>query len=138
MSQLRILRVLILVEFISTLLIIVVEMTMESYLPVPLQEYLYKKGSMPVQLAEFIGGIIACFLYLALCLCYLGLWLRQRWARILYTIICLFILTTGLFFGPVVQLGLGKWLSNISWLSSGVILALIWFSELRVQFQKRV
>src|SRR5262249_25448434 len=123
------------VEFISTILIIIVEMTMESYLPAPLQEYLTKQGSMPVKITEYIAGIVAIFLLFMLCLSYLGLWLRQRWARIFYTALCLIFLAAGLYSGAVVQLALARWLSNISWLSSGIILSLIWFSELRAQIQ---
>jgi hypothetical protein len=74
-------------------------------------------------------------LIIALVVSWIALWLLKPWARVLYTAVVIISLVFTLFLGPVVTSSLGAMLYAISTLASGLILGLVWFSELRERFE---
>ena len=87
--------------------------------------------------SDVLTGVVFVALVVALVVAWVGLWLLKRWARTLYTTLVVISLVVTLFLGPVVTSALGAALYSISTLAGGVILGLLWFSELRGSFEAR-
>jgi hypothetical protein len=133
MALITALRALIVVEFVSNLLAISADLALESTFPEPLQEFLLTREQGPLSAATLL---VFGALFIALVVSWISLWLLKPWARMLYTAVVIIFLVFTLFLGPVVTSSPGEVLSTISTLASGVILGLVWFSELRTRFER--
>jgi hypothetical protein len=133
MAHTTALRAFIVVEFVSNLLAICADLALESTFPEPLQEFLLTREQGPIRAATLL---VFGALFIALVVSWISLWLLKPWARMLYTAVVIIFLVFTLFLGPVVTSSLGEVLSTISTLASGLILGLVWFSELRSRFER--
>jgi hypothetical protein len=118
------LRVFIVVEFVSNLLAIFADLALEST----------SRGA--ISAGDAVALLFFGTLIIAAVVSWIALWLLKPWARVLYTAVVIISLVFALFLGPVVTSSLAEVLSTISTLASGLILGLIWFSELRSRFER--
>jgi hypothetical protein len=133
MALITALRAFIVVEFASNFLAIYADLALESTFPESLQQFLQAKeqGALGAGTLLVFGALV-----IALVVSWTALWLLKPWARGLYTVVVIIFLVFTLFLGPVVTSSLGAMLYSISSLASGLILGLVWFSELRSRFER--
>ena len=137
MAPITVLRTLIIVELVSALLGTYADIALQSTFPLELQAYLLTESQGPLGAGDVLKGVVFGALLVAVVVAWVGLWLLKRWARTLYTTLVVISLVVTLFLGPVVTSALGAALYSISSLAGGVILGLLWFSELRGSFEGR-
>lgn len=134
MSTATLLRVFILAELVTSLLAMYVDFALASSLPAPLQTYLLTRSRGPFDFGDVFALSVIVPLFVALVVAWIGLWMLKRWARVLYTALVVVSLVVTLFVGPIVTSALGAMLYSASSLAAGVILGIIWLSELRTSF----
>jgi hypothetical protein len=137
MTHATILRALIVVELASALLGIYADIALQSSLPAPLHAYLTAQSQGPLTIGGALTFAILVPMFAALVVAWVGLWLLKRWARTLYTALIVVFLVVTLFLGPVVASALAAMLYTVSSIAAGVILGLVWLSELRGRFEVR-
>ena len=137
MAHATVLRTLIVVELVSALLGIYADIVLQSSFPPPLQSYLMTQAQGPLSVGDAFSVAIVLPLIVALFVAWVGLWFLKRWARTLYTVLVVVFLVVTLFLGPVVTSAFAAMLYSVSALAGGVILGLVWFSELRTSFDAR-
>jgi hypothetical protein len=136
MAHTTALRAFIVVEFVSNLLAIYADLALESTFPESLQEFLLTREQGAISAGGEVALLVLGALIIALVVSWIALWLLKPWARVLYTAVVIISLVFTLFLGPVVTSSLGAVLYAISTLASGLILGLVWFSELRSRFER--
>ncbi len=135
MASVTVLRTLIIVELVSALLGIYADIALRSAFPPELQVYLFTQSQGPFGAGEALELVVLVVFIVALVVAWVGLWLLKRWARTLYATLVVISLVLTLFLGPVVTSALAAALYSISSLAAGVMLGLLWFSELRGKFE---
>ena len=137
MPPITVLRMLIVVELLSALLGIYADIALQATFPPELQAYLLTESQGPFSAGDAVKGVFFLALVVALIVAWVGLWLLKRWARTLYTTLVVISLVMTLFLGPVVTSAFAAALYSISSLAGGIMLGLLWFSELRGKFEAR-
>ena len=135
MAPLTVLRTLIIVELVSALLGIYADIALQSTFPRELQVYLFTQSQGPFSTGEALKVVVLVAFIVALVVAWVGLWFVKRWSRTLYVTVVIISLVLTLFLGPVVTSALAAALYSISSLAAGVMLGLLWFSELRSTFE---
>lgn len=135
MASLTVLRTLIIVELVSALLGIYADIALQSTFPPQLQVYLFIQSQGPFGAGDALKSVVLVAFIVALVVAWVGLWFVKRWARTLYATLVIISLVLTLFLGPVVTSAFAAALYSISSLAAGVMLGLLWFSELRGKFE---
>ena len=130
MKHTTILRTLIAAEFVSLLLGTYADYVLRS--PVIRQTH----GYLTIPGQEGVSTVFVLLLA-ASCVAWAGLWFFQRWARLLYSVLVLVSLIVILFQEPAATPPFAAMFFTVSTLASGVILGLVWFSDLRSSFERR-
>jgi preprotein translocase subunit SecG len=131
------LRVLIVGEIVFVVLSIVVGFLTESTLPDLLRDHLkYEREAGFTQRDAILaaGTVVLLALFLV---CSLALFLCWRPARLLYLVTTILGLLLAPIYGPYVQTGWEVPLEDSAIVCAGVILGLIYFSPLKILFEKR-
>jgi hypothetical protein len=134
LNKIALLRALIVATLACSILSIVVDQVMQKYLPLPLLDYLDAEMQRQTTAMEWsaLGFVLA--LLVASLVSLAGLWRFKAWGRLLYTwTLPLGVLITPLL-GPVVSDGIAYALAELASTGAGMILALIWFSDLAAHF----
>lgn len=129
------LRVAILAEILLGVFSGLLDLALETRLPEPLRKYLAAESeswSTTDSIALFVGIPIA----IAAIVGWIGLWRVWRPARAIYLYSSLAALLLAAFTGPVVYSAVGGMLSDASVICWGLILGLIYFSDLRHAFER--
>jgi hypothetical protein len=134
MRPVTILRTLIIIEIVSTLLGMYADIALEATFPPELRAYLLTQSQGAFGAKETLTAVILAAFLVALVVAWVGLWFMKRWARTLYTTLVVIGLVLTLFLGPVVTSAFAAALYSIATLAGGVMLGLLWLSELRVEF----
>jgi len=100
-----------------------------------LQQYLFFDSHQAVSVGDAILFVFILILSLVLVIAWVGLWLLKHWARVVYTTAIVLGVVATFFVGPVVSPALAAAFSGVSDLAGGIILGIIWFSELRSRFE---
>ena len=132
-----VLRMLIATEIVLAIALIAFELSFEHRLPSELRAYLNERSEQWT--TNDLGFLWAgAPLFLGLVIGWIGLWRLWRPARLIYTLFWLAFLPLGLLSGPSVTSGLGSALGELSTLSAGAILGIIYCSDLRHAFKHKV
>ncbi|HEX8373293.1 MAG TPA: hypothetical protein VF585_10965 [Chthoniobacterales bacterium] len=131
----RTLRRLILVEIAVTSVLLGIGFFGEPFLPAPLQSYLDAQASAPLtSLDSLILPMDLLFLVLSV-IAWVGLWRGWRRSRGLYTWLWIISLPLILAHGPDVASGVSQCLATTGTLVGGLIMGLLYFSELRHRYE---
>jgi hypothetical protein len=130
------LRTLIVAELVLGITSVVVSLFTESMLPEPLRAFVEAESEAEVTTHDMILLAAGIPLILLVLVSSIGLFVFWRPARILYvvTIVAGLLLTP--FFGPYVDAGWGRVFEDAAVIVSGVILALIYLSPLKVLYER--
>ena len=130
------LRVAILAEVLLGVFSALLDIALQSKLPEPLRNYLAAE-SESWSATDNIVLVIGVPMVVATIVGWIGLWRLWRPARSIYLYSWLAGLLLTAFSGPAVSSAFGYTLSDASVLSAGLILGLIYFSDLRHAFDRR-
>ncbi len=133
----KILRILIVAEVVLGSVGVVVDMLLEKTLPEEMQDYIVSSEIAEIGFTQSIGLIFGTLLIILLIVAWVGLWNLWRHARLLYTVCWVLGPLLYLVLEPVVYyFPLGATLSDYSILTSGIILGIIYLTELKYNFRK--
>jgi len=137
MRHVAILRVLILTNLVLILLEGVAHLALIARLPESLQAHARAQLDRSSSFHAAISDIYLIVFLGALVVAWVGLWKLQRWARGVYTAVCIVSLAITLFHGTLVTHAVAAVLYSMSSITTGMLLGLIWFSDLRGAFDRR-
>ena len=129
------LRILILAEVLLTLLGVSVAFMDEALLPPPLRNYVRAEWDAPWGWRDSLLLALGLPVIVLVISAWVGLWRGWRNARLLYTLPWVVTLPL-LALGPEVASGPSQLLDTTSVLVSGMILGLLYFSELRHRYRR--
>lgn len=135
MSLDKLLRIFIVAEFIAGILSVYTDFAFRSSLPGPLQQYLLMESQRAPGTGDAILLVLFLILLVIFVVAWVGLWMFKRWARTVYTTACVLYLVATLAGGPVVSAALAATFSAVSTFAGGIILGMIWLSDLRSRFE---
>ncbi|MBA4150166.1 MAG: hypothetical protein H0X66_18820 [Verrucomicrobia bacterium] len=130
-----ILRYLIVAEISLITSSVVADLVLEHTLPTEIQHYISRSAETPITSLEAVGLGLGILLLLLMLIAWVGLWRLWKPARLLYTLCWLFgvplflLLDSAVYYTP-----LGAALSEYAILSAGMILGLLYFSDLSSNF----
>jgi len=130
------LRTLIVAEIGLVIVSVVVSMVTESTLPEPLRAYLEAEVEADITTWDLVMLATGIPLLILLIVSSVGLFFFWRPARVLYSITMAAGLVMTPFFGPYVDSGWGTMFDQAAIVVSGAILALIYFSPLKVLYER--
>jgi hypothetical protein len=133
----KLLRIFIIAELLFLIASIVSEWTLRSTLPVQLQNYINDSDALPISTMQIVFMLLLIPVVILFILSWVALWRLRRWARLLYTIAWVVSLPFVVPLGPYIMTGLGYTLETTSTLFGGLILGLIYFSDLREMFESK-
>jgi hypothetical protein len=131
------LRVLIVGEIVFGVLSLVVSAFTQVTLPEPLREYLELEAQAPITKRDLFLLAFGVLLLVMVLISSIGLFVFWRPARLLYLIATVFGVVITPLLGPAVRTGWDTPLEETASITAGAILALVYFSPLRVLFEKR-
>jgi hypothetical protein len=126
---------LILANLTGLVLGVYIDFAFQSSLPALLQQYLWLESQQALRVGDVILFAFLLVLLAAFVIAWVGLWMLMRWARVVYTAVVIFDIVAALFYGPVVSSALAEAFYGVATLASGIILGVIWFSELSPHFE---
>lgn len=135
MSLKTLLRIAILAEIVLSLSGGLWDIAFDTRLPEPLRSYLASKNEA-WSMVDNIMLIVGVPTLIAMIVGWIGLWCLWRPARAIYLYSWLAGLLLTAFIGPVVFSAVASMLSDAAVLSAGLILGLIYFSDLRHAFER--
>ena len=127
----RLLHTLVLVEIILTVTLVTIGILGEPFLPTALQSYLQTRSDTPWSVRDWILLPIDLCIFALAVVAWVGLFRGWRCARRLYTGLWVASLPLLLFYGPVVASAVSRFLDTLAVLVGGLILGILYFSELR-------
>lgn len=130
------LRALVLADIALTVALITVGVVGEPLLPAALQAYLDTQSSIPWNTGDWILATVDLSLFGLTVIAWIGLLRGRWWSRRLYTWLRAFSLPLLLFAGPYVDSALGQFLVTLVNLVGGIILGILYFSELRHRYTR--
>ena len=131
------LRVAILAEILLAAVGLMAEIVLEPRLPEPLRNYLAAEGEKSWSTIHTVMLVLAVPMLIAAVVSWIGLWRLWRPARPIYLYLSIAGLLLTAFLGPSVASAVGSMFSDACTLTAGFILGLIYFSDLRHQFERR-
>jgi hypothetical protein len=137
MTPVKMLRVLIVCEVALIVLTIAVDSATRGALPATLQSYLAEADAATPSATIIVAAVVGLITLVAVGVGWIGLWRLWRPARAIYTTALLTGLGAVLFIGPVVWSSAAGALDDLASICAGIILGLIYFSELRAHFERR-
>lgn len=137
MSAVKILRLLIVCEVVTLALSLAVGASTQGALPDQLQAYLAKAEAAELTPASSTAGLLGVVAMVAVVVAWVGLWRLWRPARAVYTVALVAALAIAPFTGPVVSSATADTIGDVASICMGMILGLLYFSELRQYFDKR-
>jgi hypothetical protein len=137
MRHVAILRVLILTDLVLILLEGGAHVALIARLPESLQTHARAQLDSSSSFHTAIGDIYLIVFFGALVVAWVGLWKLQRWARGVYTAVCVVGLVITLFHGTLVTHAVAAVLYSMASITTGMLLGLIWFSDLGAEFERR-
>ena len=137
MKQKPILLLAVLSEWLLVAIIVTGAFSLESSLPEPLQAYLAEEAKRDYTSWEWALTGIAIANFPLNFVGSMGLLFLRSWARILYTVNLLLSSIFWLFLdGPTIQANMGAFFGNLSLMTAGFLICLLWFSDLAPCFNK--
>ena len=135
MDHAKICKKSIIIYIILTVLLVIVSFIEINYLPEILQEYNTLQENKALTYNEVISFLLLVVLFAAYIVSLIGIYLLKYWARTMFTLAVLL--------GYIPYLGLPievhgnftKMLMNFSHICLGIIFSLIYFSDLKENFQ---
>jgi hypothetical protein len=123
----RVLRVLLLADVIIFIVTTIMDFYVDpQILPDDLKKYA-TSFALDSEDDVVIWSILLAVLGTLYAVLIIGLWLLQRWARVLFILLLMCALGLGLYFGePEVHSYYSNVVSTVSWMIEGAILLLIW------------
>jgi hypothetical protein len=135
MNTKTILRCLIISEIALTLIGVATDIILEKTLPQEIQQYIMRTKEIDLTFMQVLGGGIGLLMLIGLVVGWIGLWKLWRPARLIYTLCCILGMSIYLLIEPVVYYTpLGAVFSDLSVLAAGMILGIIYFSDLATHF----
>ena len=130
MDPLRSIRILVIVQIGTLLAGIVAGLALEGTLPEPLRSWLEEDDAAPMTGPRIAWVVAATMLLALLAAAWIHLWNARRHARLLYTAATAagFLLTA--VGGPVVMTGVESAVGALEGIASGLMLGILYFSEL--------
>ena len=135
MDRVKLLRTLVITEIALTAGGVLSEFLLERYLPQQLQAYLKTESETPIGAREQLFLILGIPFGLAIILAWIGLLLFRKNAHKLYLVTCIGSIVLFLFAGPTVQTALGTALDAAVSLLGGLVLGLLYFTDLRNRYE---
>jgi hypothetical protein len=137
MATARLFRAALITEWILAIGAAVVAILTEPLLPAELRAYLDRQAGAPLTAADLIQGVVGVgFLALAAATT-VGLFIYKRWARLVFAALTVTGFIPVILMGPTVESGIATALAESAVLVSGVILALMYWSPVSVNFEKQ-
>jgi len=122
-----VLRVAVVAEWVFGIVVIILSVVLEAFLPEPLQDYVAWTVEQDISLGEILVFLITVPLLLVYLVSSVGLFLLKNWARWLYlwtTVVFCFLYP---FFGPTVEHGIADAVDEVTVILSGVIIGIAFF-----------
>jgi hypothetical protein len=113
------------------------EQILRKSLPEPLAFYLESEDARDWSAFDWTVSGLAFVLLVATVVSLFGLWWLKNWARLLYTASSIVAVPFLPLLGPVVSHGLASAVTDAAAMLGGMVLALIWFSDLSKDFIHR-
>ena len=125
------LRWLVIVSFLLGAFVIAVGFLQTPFLPEALQQFERDSAASTLSLRDLLLLCFAVPLLIFSIVVYVALWCGWRSGRRLYTISLVLSIPLCLMLGPQVESALLYTFEGVAWLVAGLILGLLYFSELR-------
>ena len=132
----RILRYLIVAEIVLVVLMVAAAFVEDRFLPPLLQQYQESISSDEFSSTDILWLAVGIPALIVSIVAWIALWRGWRIGRRLYTIGWIAFLPVIAFTGPLVQTGAVSFIDTVSSLVGGVILGLLYFSDLRQQYDR--
>ncbi len=134
MNAVKTLRLLIACEALAIALTLAADSLTRGALPASLQAYLAEVEKAELPPGSTAVALLAIGAIVTLVVAWIGLWRLWRPARAIYTGAALAAVASVSFTGPVVSSGVTDTIGDVASITSGMILGLLYFSELRQHF----
>ena len=134
MNAVKTLRLLIACEALAIALTLGADALTQGALPASLQAYLAEVETIELTPGSTALSLLAIGAIVTLVVAWIGLWRLWRPARAIYTGAAVAAAGTALFTGPVVSSGVANTIGDVASITSGMILGLLYFSEVRQHF----
>lgn len=132
-----VLRFLVVAEAAFVLMGVVSDLVLEDRLPQEIQQYIARTEAADMTLTQIVGYAVGLPLVIGVIIGWIGLWRLWRPARFIYTLCWLLGLPLYLLFEPAVcYTPLGAIFNELSVLAAGIILGVVYFSDLAAHFTK--
>ncbi|HTP67003.1 MAG TPA: hypothetical protein VMJ66_16540 [Geobacteraceae bacterium] len=137
MNTKAILRCLIVAEIAFVQVGVAIDIILEKTLPQELQQYIMRAKETGMTFTQLLGFGIGLLMLIGLVVGWIGLWQLWRPARLIYTLCWILGMSSYLLIEPVVYYTpLGAIFSDFAVLAAGMIIGLIYFSDLATHFVK--
>ena len=137
MNNHKILKILIVLEILCGLTTIIIDLSLESYLPQEFQQYIARTKDAELTALQIFGSLIGVVVIVGQIVAWVGLWKLWKHARLLYTICVIIAVPLYLLLEPVVYYTtIGAIFSEIATLAEGIILGLLYFTNMKYYFSK--
>lgn len=130
MDSVRSLRILVIAQAILVLLGGAIGLVLEATLPAPLKAWVDEQNARDLSVADLAALAAGGVLLAALIAAWVMLWRPRPKARAFYTAVCVAAILLAPALGPYVLSGFEYALSGLAGLTEGMILGLLYFSDL--------